>query len=142
MKRRNQITKAMRSRAKAKANSTRTAALKQSYYNSNKAVRDVYAKVDSNARAAQYRAKKTDNNYIITELDRFVEQEMYDLAMLRSKHTGFDWEVDHVIPLSKDGHHSIANIQVTTMSWNRAKGNRNADVFPYLLTYNYARQTI
>jgi len=137
MSRRKPISKAYRSRVKARANSLKGAAVKKSYYNTNlKVVRDVYAKVDANARSAQYRAYKTDSYFIITELDKFVEEEMYELADLRTKQTGFNWEVDHIQPLSKGGNHSIANLQVTTRAWNRAKNNRNSDAFPYLLTYN------
>jgi 5-methylcytosine-specific restriction endonuclease McrA len=37
-----------------------------------------------------------------------------------------NWELDHIVPLSKRGPHSYANVQLAHMKCNRSKGNRVA----------------
>lgn len=57
----------------------------------------------------------------------FILKEAYELAKLRGKHTGFEWHVDHIVPLQSKyvcGLHCEANIQVIPGSENRAKNNR------------------
>ena len=80
--------------------------------------------IEANRRALQFRA-----TIRLTELDKFVIDEMYDLAQRRTKQTGFAWEVDHIIPLTKGGLHKPTNLQVVPASWNRAKGNRSEDKY-------------
>jgi hypothetical protein len=58
--------------------------------------------------------------------DFFIE-EIYDLAQLRTKATGFKWHVDHTVPLRSKlvcGLHCEANLQVIPASINSSKGNR------------------
>ena len=52
--------------------------------------------------------------------------EIYDVAVLRSKLTGTSWEVDHAIPLrgkNVSGLHDPFNLRVILMTENRRKSN-------------------
>lgn len=56
----------------------------------------------------------------------FFISEIYHLAKLRSKATGFSWHVDHIIPLNGKhvcGLHLETNLQVIPASVNLSKGN-------------------
>lgn len=62
----------------------------------------------------------------LTQEDKWLITQFYDVAKLRTKATGVTWEVDHVIPLrgrSVSGLHVPANLQVILKSENRAKRN-------------------
>jgi hypothetical protein len=53
--------------------------------------------------------------------------EIYDLAKLRTKATGFEWHVDHTVPLKNDrvcGLHCEANLRVIPATRNIKKNNR------------------
>lgn len=53
--------------------------------------------------------------------------EIYDLALLRSKSTGLQWEVDHKYPLrgaEVSGLHVPDNLRVVLMTENRRKSNK------------------
>ena len=57
----------------------------------------------------------------------FFIREAYHLAKLRTKATGFKWEVDHIYPLQSDlvcGLHVEHNLQVVPAVLNRSKGNK------------------
>ncbi len=59
---------------------------------------------------------------------RFFVNEAYALAKLRTRLTGIEWQVDHIVPLlSKKvcGLHSHTNIAVIPKADNYAKGNRS-----------------
>jgi hypothetical protein len=56
----------------------------------------------------------------------FIEQ-AYELANIRTKITGVEWQVDHIVPLTSKyvcGLHCESNLQVITRSENASKGNR------------------
>ena len=86
-------------------------------------------KAKRNALRKEYKEKLKNNNFIKTELQKFVAQEMYDLARIRKAETGIDWHIDHIEPLSKGGRHAINNLQVVPAVWNLSKGNSNNAVF-------------
>lgn len=59
--------------------------------------------------------------------DIWMIEEIYDLAALRTKMTGFTWHVDHIIPLQGkkvSGLHVPANLRVVPGSENLAKSNK------------------
>ena len=82
--------------------------------------RDICAK----RRAAKHSATPI---WASTEFEEFVMSEMYDLAVSRKKATGFDWHVDHIVPLKSKkvcGLHCVANLRVIPSLENHRKGNR------------------
>ena len=90
-------------------------------------------KAKMNSLNKRYKESKRDNNFIITELDDFVEQEMYELAQLRTETLGKDWHVDHTIPLSKGGPHAIHNLEVVPKAWNLSKSNTHSNRYREVL---------
>lgn len=64
-----------------------------------------------------------------SDFDKFVFIEAALLAALRKSKTGFDWHVDHIVPITKNGTSEFFNIQVVPASWNRSKSNRTTQKF-------------
>lgn len=61
------------------------------------------------------------------ELDQFVLEEAYDLAIQRQELTGIEWHVDHMVPLQAKkacGLHCAGNIQVIPAVMNLSKSNK------------------
>jgi hypothetical protein len=58
--------------------------------------------------------------------DLWILENAYELAHIRSNMFGFDWHVDHIIPLKGtiiSGLHVPNNIQVVPANWNLRKSN-------------------
>ena len=100
-------------------NKDKVAAWKKKWSDNNK---DKKCVSSANRRALKFRA-----TIRLTELDKFVIDEMYSLAKLKTEQTGFSWHVDHIKPLTKGGLHKPTNLQVVPASWNLSKGNRSED---------------
>lgn len=63
-----------------------------------------------------------------SEWENFLMSEIYLLAKLRTKVTGFEWHVDHSIPLKSEvvcGLHCSANLRVIPAVFNLSKGNKH-----------------
>jgi 5-methylcytosine-specific restriction endonuclease McrA len=78
-----------------------------------------------NAQGARYKALKLQATPCWVDHTRI--QDLYDLAQVRTKRLGHQWQVDHVVPLKNPlvcGLHCEQNLQVIPASKNAAKGNR------------------
>lgn len=94
---------------------------KSNFFTRHPGIRSLYA--------ARYRAAKEERilGSEMSEFDEFVLSEAYHLAEIRSEQFGFDWHVDHMIPLrgkKVSGLHCASNIQVIPASLNMSKGNK------------------
>lgn len=80
------------------------------------------------ASALKYNHKRRMQVEVSCELTEFVFEEMCSLRELRKEATGFDWHIDHIVPLNHKkacGLHNYNNLQLVPAWWNVKKGNRN-----------------
>jgi 5-methylcytosine-specific restriction endonuclease McrA len=66
------------------------------------------------------RAEKLDQSPRLTQ----DEKHQIDLIYKKSQELGSDWQVDHVIPLSKGGLHHPGNLQIVTKDYNLQKNDK------------------
>lgn len=87
-------------------------------------------KASSNQYAHRRRLKL--EKFEFTELDQFVFNEATNLKELRKKATGFDWHIDHIVPLNHKnacGLHNAYNFQVVPAKWNLTKRHSNMNKY-------------
>lgn len=96
-----------------------------------KAIRAQYRKNNAGkwtAKTRRYQLAKDNRTPKWLSLDdHWMIGEVYELAVLRTKHFGFKWHVDHVIPLQGElasGLHVLHNLQVIPATDNLSKSNR------------------
>lgn len=68
----------------------------------------------------------------VTELDELVFLEACDVRNKRKELTGFDWHIDHIVPINYKtacGLHNAFNLQVVPASWNIKKKHTNMNEF-------------
>lgn len=64
------------------------------------------------------------------ELTEFAFSEAIELCQMRKLATGFQWDLDHIVPLhhkSACGLHVAANFQTVPHQWNCKKSNKHMD---------------
>ena len=77
----------------------------------------------------RYTAKLSRTPVWLSKEDTWLIEQAYDLAQLRSRIFGFQWHVDHVVPLQGklvSGLHVPHNLQVIPAWDNRSKSNKFA----------------
>ena len=83
------------------------------------------ARATRNERSANYRAKL--RNQTPPDANRIAIRDFYAACPK-------GWEVDHIIPISKGGLHTLENLQYLPMSENRRKGSKLVDRVRFELT--------
>jgi len=78
------------------------------------------------AKRAEHRRRLKDR---MSEFDRFVMHEAAVLCGLRCDVTKIDWQIDHIVPLSKGGTHAAENLQVVPAAWNAAKRDHHCEKY-------------
>lgn len=81
-----------------------------------------YAKNTANRRARMLNASTG-----LSDQDEKIISNFYIAAKRLSDCTRIKWDVDHIIPISRGGLHSPANLQLATHRWNQVKNNTNND---------------
>jgi len=80
----------------------------------------------------KYMHKRRLRGQSMTDFDEFVFSEAIRLRDLRKSATGFQWSLDHVVPLNHkyaSGLHNAFNFQVVPLDWNIKKNNGNMNAY-------------
>jgi 5-methylcytosine-specific restriction endonuclease McrA len=78
---------------------------------------------------ANNRATRAKQARFYDELTALVVKEAHELRKLRNQTTGFEWHVDHIVPLKGKevcGLHIWSNLRVIPKVLNLRKGNKHA----------------
>jgi hypothetical protein len=80
----------------------------------------------------QHRRRSLQAKVVWSEFDEFVFEEAIDLRNRRQELTGFNWHVDHIVPLRNEdacGLHNGFNLQVVPAKWNIDKKHKHMDTY-------------
>lgn len=101
--------------------------------------KEYIAKLKANAKgrkvvALEYAHKRRlqKQRYEASELDSLVFKEAVDVRDRRKELTGFDWHIDHIVPINNKeacGLHNAFNLQVVPAQWNVRKQAGNMKTF-------------
>jgi len=116
-----------------KANLSRHASNYGKWIESNRAHKSEYMRDYSRSNAARLNAAKTKRqahrrSAVPKWVNEFFVEECYDLARRRTKSLGFQWSVDHIVPMTSDkvcGLHWEGNLRVIPHLLNISKKNRH-----------------
>jgi hypothetical protein len=85
-------------------------------------------RLNSTVNTAKYRSAKLKRTPAwLTEFDVFKIKCLYQLAAMRNRESGYDWNVDHIIPLKGkivSGLHVPSNLRVIPATENKRKVNK------------------
>jgi hypothetical protein len=84
------------------------------------------AKVNAWSRKHQLAKRRRTPSWLSVD-DYWMMEQAYELAQLRTKIFGFEWQVDHIFPLQGrlvSGLHVPHNLQVLPAATNRSKSNK------------------
>jgi hypothetical protein len=79
--------------------------------------------------AAARRCKKKNQSPLLTENQKKTIECFYSQAVRLTERFGFQFEVDHILPIAKGGSHTPSNLQVLPIKINRAKGCKEVFVW-------------
>ena len=82
--------------------------------------REKYAMHTANRRSRIKRASTW-----LSAQDKILMENFYSMAARLSSCTGIQWDVDHIVPISRGGLHAPINLQVVPHRWNQVKNNKN-----------------
>ena len=102
-------------------NKAKKAVYDTEYRIKNKEKRDVWG--------AEYRLLK---NNALAAMTKEEKENYANLVKIRDDATklfGYEWHIDHTIPLSLGGTNTIDNLEVVPALWNISKKNRNSDSY-------------
>ena len=112
---------AIKAKKYRKENQEIIAAQTKEYYQENK---ELFLANNARRRALQIAAKA-----IMTKED---VENYKNLVKIRDEATalfGYQWHIDHTIPLSQGGTNAIDNLEVVPASWNLEKNNKHSQSF-------------
>ena len=81
----------------------------------------------TDAQTASKGSRKSD--VTIAGIEQLIKKQGYKCAMTGWDLTPADAHGDHIVPLSQDGSHMMANMQIVHAKVNRAKGTMSRDEF-------------
>lgn len=76
---------------------------------------------------ARYRARKVEQFVEVVDPQVVWERDEGVCGMCGQAADRADWQLDHIVPISKGGEHSYANTQVSHPTCNRRKGAKTGD---------------